>query len=302
MTQTGSHPLILKHGLTEEYPFSQNYLTTSSGIIHFVDEGQGPVLLFVHGNPTWSFAWRNLIKRFSKTHRCIAIDHLGCGLSDKPQQEVYRLADHIERLQLLVETLDLEKITLIAHDWGGAIGSGVAGRLPQRFDRLVLLNTGAFRSQLIPFRIALCRIPLLGKLGMQGANLFAQAAVRMAVNEAYPLPEKIKKGYLLPYDSWKNRIAIDRFVKDIPLKLSHPSYPTLTEVEQNLSKLSDKPVLLPWGIKDWCFTPEFLKEFQQIFPEAQTVRFEKAGHYLFEERPQELGDAIEKFLGKTENS
>ncbi|MCG6157211.1 alpha/beta fold hydrolase [Rubinisphaera margarita] len=296
LTDQDVHPAISKAGLADEYPFASRFLQTEFGNIHYIDEGQGPVLLFVHGNPTWSFAWRNLIKQLSPEYRCVAIDHLGCGLSDKPQLRAYHLSQHVDRLQKLIESLQLRNITLIAHDWGGAIGCGAAGRTPDQFSRLVLMNTAAFRSKRIPLRIAVCRTPLLGTVGVRGLNLFAGAAVRMAVNEASPLPERIKKGYLLPYESWNDRIAVDKFVKDIPLRPTHPSYRALVEIEENLERLKGKPMLLPWGMKDWCFTPHFLREFQTRFPSAQAVEFPTAGHYLFEERPDDLTAAIRQFL------
>ncbi|MBL4886149.1 MAG: alpha/beta fold hydrolase [Planctomycetaceae bacterium] len=298
---------LKRNGIEQLYPFASHYLEIEGVKYHYVDEynGEGDpnsqeVLLFVHGNPTWSFAWRNLIKPLSKKYRCIAVDHIGCGLSDKPQHYPYQLDQHIANLQQLVETLDLKEINLIAHDWGGAIGTGVAGRMPERFKRIVLMNTGAFCSKQIPFRISLCRIPLLGTLGIRGLNLFARAAISMAVDKSKPMPKDVARGYLAPYDSWKNRIATDRFVKDIPLSIHHESYATLTEVENNLSRLEHLPVLFPWGKRDWCFTTQFLDIFLKHFPNAQTKIFDQAGHYLFEEEPEELLKLISEFLEKLE--
>ena len=287
---------LQRNGLREEYPFAHRFLDLNGQKLHYVDEGTGPVLLFVHGNPTWSFAWRNLIKALAPHYRCVAIDHIGCGLSDKPQVYDYRLAQHIENLQSLISQLELTDISLIAHDWGGAIGCGAAGVMPERFSRLVLMNTAAFRSRAIPLRIAACRIPVLGSIGMRGLNLFSQAAVYMAVDQSSPLPSAVRKGYLAPYNSWQNRIAVDRFVHDIPLNPRHPSYDTLRLVEDNLARLRHLPVLLPWGMRDWCFTPQFMDQFLQFFPQAQAHPFPKAGHYLFEEVPQELLHCIQGFL------
>ncbi len=146
-----------------EYPFESHYLPTPAGRIHYVDEGRGRPVLFVHGNPTWSFYWRRAVAAAAPTHRAVAIDHLGCGLSDKPQDWGYRLADHVENLERLVLHLDLSNITLVVHDWGGAIGFGVATRHPDRFRDFVVTNTAAFRAPHIPFRIAACRVPGLGE-------------------------------------------------------------------------------------------------------------------------------------------
>ena len=301
--EINSVQFLKRNGLEQEYPFQSHYLQLEDACYHYIDEYNGAgqsdnkeVLLFVHGNPTWSFAWRNLIKPLSKKYRCIAVDHIGCGLSDKPQQYRYQLSQHIANLQQLIKELDLQNITLVAHDWGGAIGSGAAGRMPKRFKRIVLMNTAAFRSTMIPFRIALCRIPLLGSIGVRGFNLFARAAISMAVSKSKPMPKQIAKCYLAPYDNWNNRIAVDRFVKDIPLSITHESYATILDVENNLTKLADLPILFPWGKQDWCFTTKFLDIFLEHFPNAQTKIFENASHYIFEDVPDELVNLISEFL------
>lgn len=281
-------------GFESEYPFESHWAQIDGHTMHYVDEGQGPVLLMVHGNPTWSFAWRHLVKQLSGQFRVIAVDHLGCGFSEKPQQDVYTLDQHIGRLQALVECLNLQSVTLFAHDWGGAIGMGCAGRMPDRFSRFVLMNTGAFRSTEIPLRIAVCRIPLLGTCGMQGLNLFSTAAIKMAVEK--PLSTSAKAGLLAPYNSWNNRRAVREFVHDIPLNESHRSYAALKAVEDGLEQFQDSPMLLFWGMKDWCFTPNFYQEFRRRFPAAETVEMPNAGHYVFEDAEDELLTAVQSFL------
>ena len=279
-----------------EYPFDSHFLDLDGVRYHYVDEGSGPTLLFVHGNPTWSFAWRNLMKDLSREFRCIAVDHVGCGLSDKPQDYPYRLANHIDNLCRLIDGLDLRDVTLIAHDWGGAIGMGAAARRPDRFSRFVLCNTAAFRSKRIPWRIAACRIPLLGRLAVRGLNGFARAALTMAVEKPERMTDEVRAGYLAPYDSWRNRVAVLRFVQDIPLHPSHPSYATLVEIENGLGQFQDHPMLLIWGERDWCFTPEFLHEFQQRFPNAETLALPDAGHYVFEDAHERMIPRIRTFL------
>ncbi len=202
-------------GFESEYPFPSKFFDLDGVRYHYVDEGQGETLLCVHGNPTWSFAWRNLIKDLSRDYRVLAVDHVGCGFSDKPQAYEYRLARHIENLSRFVVGLDLKNITLLAHDWGGAIGMGAAGKMPDRFSRFVLFNTAAFRSQRIPWRIAVCRWPLLGTFGVRGMNLFARAALWMAVCRHERMTPAVRRGLLAPYDNWHNRVAIQRFVEDI---------------------------------------------------------------------------------------
>ena len=283
-------------GFEVEYPFASHWFEADGRTLHYIDEGQGPVLLMVHGNPTWSFAWRRLVIDLRRDYRVIAIDHLGCGFSDKPQdRNLYTLEGHIQRLMAFVRLLKLQQITLFAHDWGGAIGMGCAGRLADRFQRFVLMNTGAFRSVAIPFRISLCRIPLLGKLGDRGLNLFARAALTMAVEK--PLSAAARAGFIAPYDSWAHRIAVHEFVQDIPLSPSHRSYATLTEVEESLEQFRNHPIQLIWGMKDWCFTPaDFLSEFRRRFPAAHSRELPHAGHYVFEDAPDEVLKQTRSFL------
>lgn len=282
--------------LAAEYPFAAHYHTVPGGRLHYVAEGQGAPILFVHGNPTWSYAWRKLIQHFSPTHRAIAIDHLGCGFSDKPQTYDYCLRNHCDNLQSLIEHLDLRNITLVVHDWGGAIGLGTATRMPERFARLVVCNTAAFRSQRMPLRIAACRWPIVGALGVRGFNLFARAALWMATETRAQWTPAMRHGYLAPYDSWAHRVAIQRFVEDIPLSPRHPSYQTLLDIENGLERLRSLPMLLAWGEKDWCFSPAFREEFQQRFPHAEVTKYEAAGHYVFEDARDQLIARIETFL------
>lgn len=283
--------------LAREYPFRSRWFALDGLRYHYLDEGprDAAPLLFVHGNPTWSFAWRNLIRALSPEFRCLAVDHIGCGLSDKPQLYDYRLYTHIRNLRTFVEFLDLKDVTLVAHDWGGCIGMGVAGLCPERFSRFVLMNTAAFRSSRMPWRIAICRWPVLGALGVRGFNLFARAALRMAVRNR-PLAEAVRRGYLAPYDNWGHRIAIHRFVQDIPLRTGHQSDETLAEVEQSLRRQVDKPMLLAWGMRDWCFTPEFLAEWRGRFPGARVLELPQAGHYVFEDASADVAAAIRAFL------
>jgi len=282
------------------YPFRSHYHNIGGLRLHYLDEGKGEPILFVHGNPTWSFYWRNLILPLRKHYRCIAPDHVGCGLSDKPSESDYpfTLERRIVDLCEVIERLNLQKITLVAHDWGGTIGLGAALRMSGRFARLVLMNTGAFRSTRCPFRIRVCRTPFLGRFGVQGLNLFARAAIHMAINDSKRMTKEVKAGLLAPYNSWHNRIAVYRFVKDIPMTETHGSYRTLLEIEQNLSRLRELPVTFLWGMQDWCFTPDFLKQFLQFYPDAEVHRFNDAGHYVVEDAYEEIVPVLEKLLKK----
>ena len=285
-----------RRGFEDEYPFRSHYLDLEGLRYHYVDEGAGAPLLLVHGNPTWSFAWRNLIKDLSADYRVLAVDHIGCGFSDKPRDYPYTFERHIANLHRFVEALDLTHITLLAHDWGGAIGMGAALQTPERFARFVLFNTAAFRSKRLPWRIGVCRLPWIGPLAVRGLNAFARAALTMAVVKRERMTEAVRAGYLAPYDSWDHRIAVLRFVQDIPLSPNHCSYSTLVAVEEGLARFCDSPILLVWGERDWCFTTAFLEEFERRFPKAETFRLPDAGHYVFEDAHEQILPRVRRFL------
>jgi haloalkane dehalogenase len=285
-------------GFAGEYPFTSHWLEVAGQRLHYVDEGEGEVVLMVHGNPTWSFYWRHLIRGLCERYRCIALDHLGCGRSDKPAHWPYRLAGHIDNLGELVTRLDLERVTLCVHDWGGPIGLGVARREPERFARYVITNTAAFHGVRAPWRIRACRTPGLGALAVRGLNAFARAATFMAVADHARMTPAVRRGYLAPYDSFETRIATLRFVQDIPLVPSHPSWDTLSEIEAFLPALREQPVALAWGERDWCFTPRVRREWQRRLPHAEALVCEAAGHYLLEDAHDDVVPFIRAFLAR----
>jgi cis-3-alkyl-4-acyloxetan-2-one decarboxylase len=279
------------------YPFEGHRLTVAGGAaMNYVDEGEGDPVLMVHGNPTWSFYFRRLILALRRTYRCVAPDHIGCGLSDKPQDYRYRLDRHIENLERLVEELDLRNVTLVCHDWGGAIGMGMAERHHERIKRLVILNTAAFPSKRIPLRINVCRLPIIGPLAIRGLNLFARAAVHMAVVEPARMTPNTVQGYLRPYNSWQNRVAVLRFVQDIPMNPNHPTYPLIKEIGEGLHVFKETPMLICWGGQDFCFNDEFLEEWRERFPGAEVHRFADAGHYVMEDAHEEIIPLVKRFL------
>jgi haloalkane dehalogenase len=266
-----------------DYPFQSNYYTIGEYRLHYVDEGEGDVIVMVHGNPTWSYYYRKLIRLLAKKHRIIAIDHMGCGLSDKPQNYDYCLKNHIDNLYSLLQFLKVDSFSLVVHDWGGAIGMGVAAKNPDSIKRAMILNTAAFRSKRIPFRISICRWPVVGTFLVRGLNGFAGPATTMAVSKK--MDTNVAAAFLAPYDSWKNRVAVAAFVEDIPLDFGHPSYKTLLAVEKGLEKFQQRqlPMLICWGGKDFCFNDSFYEEWCQRFPHADSHYFKEAGHYVLED-------------------
>ena len=283
-----------------DYLFQSHYFTIGNHQIHYVDEGQGDIIVMVHGNPTWSYYYRRLISLLSKDHRVIAIDHLGCGLSDKPQDYNYCLQNHIDNLDSLLSHLDVQEFSLVVHDWGGAIGMGVAANHPTMLKRAMVLNTAAFRSQRIPLRISACRWPLIGEPLVRGLNGFAGPAIWMAVTKK--MDNETAQAYLAPYDSWANRVAVSAFVKDIPLTQEHQSYSTLKAVEDGLGKLQELnlPMLICWGGKDFCFNRSFYDEWCMRFPNAEAHYFSKSGHYILEDSFNEIAPLATQFFGSNE--
>ena len=279
-----------------EYPFTSHYIEISGHKLHYLDEGKGPVIVMVHGNPTWSYYFRRAISLLAPTHRVIAIDHMGCGLSDKPQTYPYTLEQHISNLRTLLESLEVGRYSLMVHDWGGAIGMGCAVQSPGQIDRIVVMNTAAFRSARIPLRIRICRWPYLGALLVRGLNGFALPARYMAVEQ--PLSPEVAGAYIAPYDSWRNRVAIHRFVRDIPLDERHASYNALVEVEKGLDALRDGkiPLLLLWGGRDFCFNDDFYREWCQRFPDAEKHYFPDGGHYILEDKFADIAPLLRQFF------
>ena len=277
-------------------PYTSAEIDLDGHAYRYIDEGQGDPIVMSHGNPTWSFYWRELVSSFRETHRTIAVDHLGCGRSDKPQNYPYSLSAHVDNLTTLLDRIDIRGATLVAHDWGGAIGLGAVLKRPERFARIVLLITAAFPPPYIPLRIRSCRLPLLGTLGMRGLNLFARAALWMAVEKRSSLSPEAKRGLIAPYHDWKSRIAIDRFVHDIPLTRKHPTWSVLEEIEKGFPGLSSMPSTMIWGMKDWCFRPECLYRLQELLPDATSVELNDVGHYVMEEAPECVVKCMREFL------
>jgi cis-3-alkyl-4-acyloxetan-2-one decarboxylase len=280
-------------GLAKIYPFKSQYLQLGENNLHYLDEGQGQPILMLHGNPTWSFYYRNLVHTFSEKFRTVVPDHMGCGFSDKPQDYPYTLEGHIQNAYKLIRFLDLKNIILVVHDWGGAIGFGLATRYPELFDKIVILNTAAYPSQHIPKRINLLRQGKFGEWLTRKFNLFAWPATFMTTTKT--LPRAIKAGYLLPYDSWENRVAVSRFVQDIPMEETHPTFKTMNDIAHKLPELKH-PKLILWGGKDFCFNRHFFEKWVEIYPDSDAYWFGNAGHYVLEDAADEVAAKIWDFI------
>jgi pimeloyl-ACP methyl ester carboxylesterase len=284
--------------LQAEYPFSPRRHRLADGTgLSYLDEGPRAhtAVVMVHGNPTWSYYYRHLVRALAPTRRCVVPDHVGMGLSDKPGDRAYTLAQRIADLEHLIASLGLEQVDLVVHDWGGAIGLGFAGRHPEKVRRITILNTAAFSDTRIPARIALCRAPLLGPLIVRGCNGFAWPATWMAMSRR-ALGAGEKRGYLFPYGSWADRVAVNAFVRDIPMDTAHPSHATLAAVEAGLADLRRREALIVWGGRDFCFNDRFLARWRGFLPEASVHRIADAGHYVLDDAREEVVPRISAFL------
>jgi haloalkane dehalogenase len=280
------------------YPWRGDYIDVQDGHrMHYLDVGRGETLLMVHGNPTWSFYYRALVKDLSKDYRCVAPDHVGCGLSDKPRDWGYRIGDHVDNLGRLVERLDLRDVTLIVHDWGGPIGYATALERPERFKRFVVFNTGAFLLPL-PRSLRAVRIPLFGSVVVQGLNGFLLSGLRWAVSDRSRFEGAVREGYLAPYDSWANRHVIRRFVEEIPIEKNHHNRYLLETLGHGLPRLADRPHMIIWGKRDWVFHPGFLDEWRRRMPGAEFHVFEDKAHWVVEEAHERIVPLIRDFLAR----
>jgi haloalkane dehalogenase len=273
--------------------------------LHYLDEGNGEPVVMVHGNPTWSFFFRGLVETLSTTHRAIVPDHIGCGLSDKPDDSRYRytLASRVDDLEALLDHLGVNRdVTLILHDWGGMIGMTYAVRHPERISRIVVMNTAAFHmpaSKTLPPALWLCRKGHIGSLFVRGLNGFARGTALVGCTRR-KMPRDVQRAYIAPYDTWNHRIAIHRFVQDIPLSPTDSSYGLVSWVQDRLSRLAAAPILILWGMKDFVFDRPFLDEWTRRFPGAQVHRFPLAGHYVLEDELETIAPLIRYFLAARE--
>ena len=284
-----------------EYPFKNNYFDLNGLKYHYLDEGKGDPVVMLHGNPSWSFYYRNLVRELRSDYRVIVPDHMGCGLSDKPvdSQYSFSLQQRVDDLDKLLTSLKLKKkITLVLHDWGGMIGMAWATRHPEKIARLVILNTAAFHlptAKKFPFALKLCRDTQLGAFLVQGFNLFARGAAWVGCKRQR-MSSELRKIYCSPYDNWQHRVATLRFVQDIPLQADDPGYDLISQVESGLAEFADLPICICWGEKDFVFDLNFLAEWKRRFPLAEVHSFADCGHYILEDARVEILPIIKKFL------
>ena len=280
------------------FPFEPRFVSAGDVRLHYVEEGppDAAPLLFAHGNPTWSYLWREQIAELSaRGHRCVAFDHMGFGRSDKPRQlSAYALQRHVDNALALIDALDLTDATLVAHDWGGPIGLGALLERSDRFRAVVLMNTWAWElpSFLPPF-LREFRTEGLGEILALGGNLFVESIPGgMRRRDADPV---MMEAYRAPFPDYWSRAGTLAFQREIPLTERDRSAPLMASIHERLTSIS-APVRLVWGMRDPVFQPVFLDQWRELFPNARVVELPDASHFLVEDSPDEVTGAIEDFL------
>jgi haloalkane dehalogenase len=303
LTRTAEQARVLARGPFPDYPFEPRRFDRGQGIeMSWLDEGprDAEPVVMLHGNPSWSYYWRKLVLGLRSDYRCIVPDHVGMGFSDKPGDDryAYTLQSRVDDLEKLLDHAGVgDNVTLAVHDWGGMIGFGWALKHAARVKRLVVLNTSSFplpAAKAMPWQLKLGRDSKLGALLIRGANAFAAGAALIGTERR--MDAAVRHAYTAPYDSWDNRIATLRFVQDIPLEPGDPAWSLVERAGQALPSFADRPAFLGWGLKDFVFDHHFLDGFRAALPNATERVFADAGHYVLEERADELVPAIREFL------
>jgi haloalkane dehalogenase len=278
------------------YPFQWHDMDAGAGRVHYVDEGSGPVVVMVHGTPTWSFLYRDLIRDLARDHRVIAPDHLGFGLSDKPEHVLMRPADHARNLELLIERLGLRDITLMVHDFGGPIGLAYATRNPENVRALVLFNTWMWSLQgTAAEKMSRLMSGSLGRFLYTRLNFSPKVLVRAAFGDKRKLTKAVHQHYTAVFPTRADRMGPWVLARELT-----GSSAWYDELWRQRDRLADKPALLVWGMKDPAFGPDALLRWQEALPHARTVEYASAGHFVQEEVPVEAAREVRTFLATLE--
>lgn len=282
---------------TSEYPFKQYYFGVNGHKLQYIDEGQGETLLFVHGTPSWSFEFRNIIKSLKSSFRCVAIDHIGFGLSDKPPHYDYSTQNHSKTLEKFVLEKQLDNMTLIVHDFGGPIGLSYAMDHPEKIKSLVILNSWLWSSKDDPDFIKIRKIlknPLLPFL-YRYLNFSPRFILPGSFGD-HKLPNHLKRQYTKPFK--------DKTQRNGPLALARSLLNDQDWFEELWNKrqtISTKPTLFIWGLKDPAIKPNYLNKFVSGFVNSKAIRLEKSGHFPQEEEPEIVAKSILDFITDKKN-
>ena len=297
------------------WPYEPKWFDSPEGRMHYVDEGRrdGRPVVMVHGNPTWGYLYRNFIGPLVEAgHRAIVPDHLGFGRSDKPRDaELYRVPRHAQRLDALLESLDLRGAVVVPQDWGGPIGLHWATRHPERVDGLFILNTWAhgWKDERLPpgedkiplpLPLRLFRTPVVGEVLVKGLDAFKRGFLfGQGITHRERITPTVKRAYRDVHQGWSERTAILVFPREIPVTEGGPVGAMNAETEERMVReFRSKPVHVTWAMKDIAFLPEFLDTlWLETFPDATVTRLDDAGHYLQEDAHERIVPELVQFVG-----
>ncbi|NTU84479.1 MAG: alpha/beta fold hydrolase [Chloroflexales bacterium] len=277
----------------EAYPFASHFLELDGGAMHYVDEGAGEPILFVHGTPTWSFLYRHLIGALRAEHRCVAPDHIGFGLSAKPPGWGYGFADHARNLAALIDRLGLGPLTLVAHDLGGPIALSYALDNPGRVARLALFNTFMWPMEgefAVPTVGRLFGGPV-GRLLYLRLNASARSLLPMVYGDRAKLTPAIHSQYLGPFPRPDDRHGMFAFARQVAAGSTW-----CAGLWARRAALAGLPAQLIWGLKDPAFGPRYLARWREVLPQAQVLELPAVGHFPQEEAPEESLRALRGLL------
>lgn len=286
-----------------DQPFVSRFATVGRGTpgggpngrrMHYVDEGSGPVVVCLHGNPTSGFLFRNLVTALRQDFRVIVPDQIGCGLSEQPTDVLFRASDRLGHLEDLLAQLGVDRFSLVMHDWGGPIGTALAVRRPASVDRLVYFNTTLAETSLLPAMIRRAAGPVIGRTLTQHTPWFLNLLTSLGT--ARGLSAEVREGYRRPFRTRASRQAIWGFVHDIPFSADHPTAPLMDEMVSRLPDLARAPVKIIWGMQDPCFHPGILDRVAARFPQADVLRIANASHLVLEDAPEQAIAAAYAFL------
>jgi len=273
------------------FPFESRWFESSAGRVHYVDEGRGAPLLFLHGNPTWSFLYRGIVIRLRDSFRCVAVDYPGFGLSDHPDRYGYTPAEHAEVVGELVDALELEDLTVMGQDWGGPIGMRVAADRAERVRSLVMGNTWYWPADALHMKAfsAIMSTSFVQDRILR-KNLFVERMMPLGVE--HELSTEVMDHYRGPLPDAASRAGVAEFPRQITRSEGWLS----TLAVDVLDALAHRPLLLTWGVGDFAFTTAFIDRFREDFLDVRVRRLD-AKHYIQEDAPAEIADAIRGFVG-----
>ena len=299
----------IPHAVREIYPFESRWIDVQGYRMHYLDEGERsgmPTVVLLHGNPTWSFLYREIIPRIRPSCRAVAPDYLGMGFSEKPANErLYTLENHTRIITEFIERLGIRNIILVVQDWGGPIGFGYAQTHPENVAGMLIMNTWAwpdpsdFHDSVLPWRML--HAPFTGANFFLRQNVLVERGLYLSTlrNRHRLKGGPVLEGYRLPFPSPESRIAMLAFPRNIPRREGDMNWERMRQMEKELSRLAF-PCALLWGEKDIVFPPSNAFRFEKLIPDCSAPRMVPDGsHFIQEDAPEEIAEEILKLCART---